>query len=102
MTQPEERTIVEMSYDEWVETYKPMRNPFTDNGFDGTMFETYGQEEDFIDNIDPLCVWTWCSGDGDYITEGKRFVNRMGYFVTENPYKETDYAYIRFDNEGEN
>lgn len=57
--------------------------------FGGTMYETYGEELDYIRK---LCsegqgnrVWTVLEGDsGDlFIQAGYHFVNRMGYIVTE-------------------
>lgn len=79
----------EMTEDEWIATYKPIINHIDKNAsFDGTMFETYGDEEEFVENYpDSNCVWTYADGDdgGTYIFNGWHFVNRIGYFITEVP-----------------
>lgn len=77
-----------MSYDTWVETYRPIRNEIDTNAsFDGLMFETFGAEHDFVAGIaqqDPNKVWTLREEDGVMaVTPGMGFVNRLGYFVTE-------------------
>lgn len=77
--------LVEMSLDEWLDTYKPIPNHFTPHAaFDGTMFETFGEELEYINSISPEFIWTWIEGDGgSYIIDGRHFVNRLGYFVSE-------------------
>lgn len=78
----------ELDFDLWVETYKPIKNHIDSNSsFDGTMFETYGDEVEFVRNANPLCIWTYGDGDdsGSYIWNGYHFVNRIGYFITEVP-----------------
>ena len=80
--------FIEMTEDEWFNTYKPIKNPYDDNAsFDGHMFETYGDEVDFVKSTDPACIWMYGDGDdgGSYIWSGWGFVNRIGYFITEVP-----------------
>ena len=81
-----------MTYDDWVETYKPIQNHIVERGcMDGTMFETYGHDENFVgENIDRNTVWTWVDdneGEQDYIISGFFRINRLGYFITEVPYQ---------------
>jgi len=72
-----------MNYEQWEEKYKPINNPFTENN----LFETFGEEYDFIERVNPLNVWTLVDGeDGTYIVEGLHYVNRVGYFVTGVPH----------------
>ena len=81
--------FIEMTEDEWFNTYKPIKNPYDDNAsFDGHMFETYGDEVDFVKSTDPACIWMYGDGDdgGSYIWSGWGFVNRIGYFITEVPF----------------
>ncbi|MCC7336549.1 MAG: hypothetical protein IT422_15775 [Pirellulaceae bacterium] len=53
------------------------------DGF-GSMFETYGEEFDFVTEQDPAHVWTWVEGDnGQYLVSGMHFVNRIGYFICD-------------------
>jgi hypothetical protein len=52
------------------------------------MFETYGEEVEFVKSQNPNCVWMYGDGDdgGTYLWSGWGFVNRIGYFVTEVPF----------------
>jgi len=80
--------FIEMDFDKWVETYKPIQNHIdTNSSFDGLMFETYGDEVAFVKEQNPDCIWTYGDGDdaGTYIWNSWSFVNRIGYFITEVP-----------------
>jgi hypothetical protein len=88
--------FIELTFDEWLDTYKPIPNYLDENasfqnesGF-GVMFETYGEEVAFVKEQDPNRIWMYGSGDdgGLYIWSGWGFVNRLGYFVTEVPFPE--------------
>src|SRR5438105_2970914 len=50
----------------------------------GCLFETFGEELDFVRNQLPSTVWTLVDGeDGDmYLLSGIHFVNRIGYLVS--------------------
>lgn len=81
-------TFIEMDFDEWCATYKPIPNNIVeDSSFDGTMFETYGDEVAFVKKADPAYIWMYGDGDdgGAYIWNGWHIVNRIGYFITEVP-----------------
>jgi hypothetical protein len=81
-------TFIEMDFDEWCATYKPIPNNIVeDSSFDGTMFETYGAEYEFVKKADPAYIWMYGDGDdgGTYIWNGWHIVNRIGYFITEVP-----------------
>ena len=84
--------FIEMDFDEWCEQYKPIvnhidNNASFDNGDGGLMFETYGDEVEFVKSQSPDKIWMY--GDGDdgagYLWNGWGFVNRIGYFITEVP-----------------
>jgi hypothetical protein len=80
--------FIELTEDEWFATYKPIKNNIdTDSSFDGHMFETYGEEVEFVKAQDQNRIWMYGDGDdgGTYIWSGWGFVNRIGYFVTEVP-----------------
>lgn len=84
--------FIEMTEDEWWDTYKPIRNHLDENasfsnGEYGCMFETYGEEVEFVKAQDEDKIWMYGDGDdgGSYIWSGWGFVNRMGYFITEVP-----------------
>lgn len=92
MAQPTNLTV-----EQWETKYKPITNHLdpqaswqSDGDGTGIMFETYGAELAFVDeNVDIDCVWTYGDGDdgGLYLTAGKSYVNRIGYFVTEVPWE---------------
>jgi hypothetical protein len=83
--------FIEMDFEQWVETYKPISNHIDTNAsFDGLMFETYGDEYEFVKSANPNCIWMYGDGDdgGSYLWSGWGFVNRIGYFITEVPFPE--------------
>lgn len=89
---------MEQLLDKWEETFVPIVNPFADNGWNQTMFETFGEELEFVRQQPDEHVWTWIDGeqgDGSYIISGAHFVNRIGYFVTEKPW--TEFMEIQVD-----
>lgn len=88
-------TFIEMTFEEWAATYKPILNHFDpnasfDNGEGGIMFETYGEEYEFVKAYDENKIWMYGDGDdgGSYLWSGWGFVNRLGYFITEVPFED--------------
>jgi hypothetical protein len=87
------QNFIELSEEEWFNTYKPIPNHIDNNASfqieDGVgyMFETYGEEVEFVKTHDPAYIWMYGDGDdgGSYIWNGWHIVNRIGYFVTEVP-----------------
>ena len=80
--------FIEVDFDEWFDTYKPIPNNIDTNAsFNGHMFETYGDEVEFVKKVNPDYIWTYGDGDsgGTYIWNGWSIVNRIGYFITELP-----------------
>lgn len=84
--------FIELTFEDFYDTYKPILNHIDENasfnnGEGGIMFETYGDEVDFVKQQDPACIWMYGDGDdgGSYIWSGWGFVNRLGYFITEVP-----------------
>jgi len=53
----------------------------------GCLFETFGEEFEFVRRYDRRKVWTLVDGnDGDlYITSGLHFANRVGFLITREP-----------------
>lgn len=88
--------FIELTFDEWLDTYKPITNHLDSNASfqnedgSGIMFETYGEEVDFVKSMNPNKIWMYGSGDdgGTYIWSGWGFVNRLGYFITDVPFPE--------------
>ena len=90
--------FIEMDYDVWLETYRPILNHIDTNAsFDGMMFETYGDEVEFVKSQSPDKIWMYGDGDdgGSYIWSGWGFVNRLGYFITEVPCPENTHMQMR-------
>jgi hypothetical protein len=86
------KSYIELSEDEWENTFELVENHITG---EGQLFETYGDELEFIQNLPDQNVWTLADGDdgGIYISEGMHFVNRIGYYVTAKPWsKESSYS----------
>lgn len=82
--------LIEITEDEFDACYLLRRNhlnPHASWGFDdeaGCLFETYGEELDFVRQQDPCTIWTLVDGDdGDqYVLSGFHLVNRIGYLVS--------------------
>lgn len=71
----------------WAEKYKPIKNHF--RSYDEFMFETYGDDVEFVQNYDPRYVWTNVQGDmSDLIVAGYAYVNRLCYYITEIPWED--------------
>ena len=80
----------ETGLEHWINTYSPIKNPISDtSGWEGTMFETHGEELEFVLKQHPQNVWTWWDVDsGSQIAAGYHIVNRIGYFITEKQWTE--------------
>ncbi len=77
-----------MTYDYWVDNFKPIKNKISKYATDDLIhFETYGEELDFVTKADNKHIWTEVDGDsGTYIISGYHFVNRIQYYITDNPW----------------
>jgi hypothetical protein len=89
---------MEYGDDIFLEKYKPVKNHLDESaGWDGCLFETYGEELDYVQSIaisNVKKVWTLLDCDGkQFITSGFHFVNRMGFFVTEIEAEDTTEEY---------
>ena len=81
-------------WDVWAEQYKPVKNhlyKYADPDSTMKMFETYGEEVEYIQNYDPKYVWTYVDSDMcSLILAGYHYVNRLGYYITEVPWTDED------------
>ena len=98
-------TFIEQTFESWLEEFKPITNhldpnaSFQDESGKGIMFETYGDEVEFVKKQDPRCIWTYGDGDdgGGYIWSGWHLVNRIGYFITEVPFPDNTIIQIQIN-----
>ena len=90
-----------MTFEEFFDVYKPIENHIDNNAsFEGVMFETFGEELEYVLSADPKCVVTYADGDnGTYIFSGYHLVNRIGYFITSIPVEEDLCIEVSNDNE---
>jgi len=93
--------IITITEDQFYEKFNPVKNHLDDNAsFDGCLFETYGEQVDFVFELSQKekRVWTIIEGENDsmfYIT-GFHYVNRIGFLVTEEEYTEETEVIIEF------
>jgi hypothetical protein len=84
----------EISFDAWAEKYKPIKNtisPYPDEHAEFDMFETYGEELEFVKAQDPRNIWTYLDGDSSsLLVQGFSYVNRISYYICEVPFTEGD------------
>ena len=101
--------IEKITEEEFYQKFKRQENLFDNNAsFDGCMFETYGEELDYVFEMSKMNrVITIIEGDDEreetfiddmgveiteaipnmYYASGFHLVNRMGYFVLDKPYE---------------
>ena len=93
--------FIEMNYEEWLEKFKPFPNRIDKNAnYDGCMYETYGDEYNYVKGANPENIWTLTDYDGElFIYNGLGFVNRMGYFIVKTPSNPKDdyQIYVSYD-----
>ena len=106
-------SIITLTEDEFDEQFPLITNHLNPNASwafgdgPGCLFETYGQELEFIRQQDPRRVWTFVDGDdGDqYVISGPHFVNPIGYLVSREPIPDNTTIEVRIpmdsDDEGE-
>jgi hypothetical protein len=74
----------------WWKKFVPKKNHLNNkSSWDGCMYETYGDELEFVLTQPDTHVWTFLQADDKhYVVSGYHLVNRLGYFVTEKPWVE--------------
>ena len=79
---------MELTFAQWQTKYQPKTNQFAEGAAFGMMFETDGAEVEFVKSHAPQHIWTWVDDGegGSGLSAGWHFVNRLGYFVTEEPW----------------
>lgn len=102
-------TFIELTVDEFIERFKPLPNPVTPSApcdfgnAKGCLIETYGAEWEFIRSFDRQRVWTLIDNNaGDlFLLSGLRWVNRLGYIITQNPWPENSTVEVTLDSKPE-
>lgn len=88
-------TFIELSEADFCAQYRPLPNPLNPHApyvigdAKGCLIETYGPEWDFIQAYDRHRVWTIIDnndGRDTFIVSGLRWINRLGYLITEIPW----------------
>ena len=85
----------EITEDEFYDVYQPIQNHIELNApFDGCMYETFGHELEHIALVaaNSKSVWTILETecDGLAYAAGLHVVNRIGFFITQKPWKTGD------------
>lgn len=86
-------TLINITEDEFDASYSLLHNHFNPNASwaigdgPGCLFETYGEELDFVRQQDPQTVWTILDSDNgnQLVVSGYHFVNRVGYLISTTP-----------------
>lgn len=64
--------------------------------FGGCMYETFGEEVEYVKQVPNNRIWTIVDGDGDdlIIIAGYHFINRLGYLITNEAWEDEYEEYI--------
>jgi hypothetical protein len=64
--------------------------------FGGCMYETFGEELEYVKNKPNKNIWTIVDTDGDdlLILAGFHFVNRLGYLITNEEWEDEHEEYL--------
>lgn len=98
---------VENNFEKFEELYKPEYNQVvlqqinTDNynvedlaSFGGIMYETYGEELEYVKSQPKDKIWTIIDDEDNlYIISGFHLVNRLGYVITKNSFNSKNETY---------
>jgi len=83
-----------ISEEKFYDEYVPQKNHLDDNAsFDGCMYETYGEELEYVFELSKKenRVWTIIEGDeGIVFSAGFHIVNRLGFLITEKPWNSVE------------
>ncbi len=92
--------MIRITADDWVEKYKPIKNPTNDWGGDYSAFETFTPDVTFVLEQPEKFIWTEMdSGEGVSIVSGYHLVNRIQYYITEKPWDDFIEVPISIDKE---
>ena len=103
------KTCITLSEDAFVALFPLLANHLNPNASwafgegRGCLFETYGDELDFVRGQNPRTIWTHIdSDDGNTcVVSGFRLVNRIGYLVSSLPLPEGVSVEVRLPSDGD-
>ncbi len=80
---------ITLTEDQWYDKYRP----------DIRSYETYGADLNYIQSLPESLVWTMLDGDDGQVllVNGLSFVNRICYYVTEQPHDPDDTIVVAFE-----
>ena len=92
--------MTRLAYEDWVNTYKPIKNPNNDWGGEYSAFETFTPDVTFVSEQPENTIWTEMdSGEGVSIVSGYHLVNRIQYYITQVPHNEFIEVPVSIDKE---
>ena len=88
-----------ITWENFVEQYKPIKNKVKGASIDGFMFETFGEELKIllekanikmVNGKNGYHIWTVIDGEKYklYLSNGWHIINRLGYLITKKAWKE--------------
>lgn len=85
----EQSELIEFTEDVFYEKFSVAKNHLDNNAaFDGCMFETFGEELEYVKTLPANKILTIVEADSNwYYLLGFHYVNRMGYLVLLEPYE---------------
>ena len=82
------KPVITIRDEEWYDQYDPEER----------MYETYGEDLNYINSMPEQFVWTLVDGDEDsVVVNGKAFVNRIAYYISKKPHNTNDIIVVEFD-----
>lgn len=76
-----------VAYEDWVEQYEPL----PDINGEPKLYEDFGDDQEFIDDVPLYHVWTWIdNGEFSVICSGLVDSFRVGYYLTKVPFESNE------------
>jgi hypothetical protein len=105
MTTNEHTTDIQLTEEQFAEQYPLRRNHLdphagwgTGEDGEGCLFETHGEEFEFVRRQDPATVWTWVDDEqGTLLLGGLHHCNRIGYLVSTKPRPPDTWITVRIE-----
>lgn len=82
-----------INFEQFEDIFQPIKNHIDENAsYDGFMFETYGEEIDYVKSIDNNKIWTIISTENEesWFIPGFHIVDRLGFIICSNPWEDEE------------